>query len=902
MDEFEREILKTDQVICENIDKKDALGINLLSQNIISQLRNFVEAIALKIYSQTNETEVSYDEKKKALRYIKSFSNLSFLWKFHNSLQVTASHSTMDPEAAARMMWQYIEFMYECRAYVKKELNLDVLHNINELELKNDDTLEDYYKQIAQVLDNIAVHDITKSPTDRYYIYKKKSFRYKGEVYYEFTLSSVQNSYQKTDRLNAFSKLNIPDYYAVHLEFKKSTISIINHIMEIMVIVAFFVSIRPCELNNFNKFFGYNTNVSTSHNEYRSLMSYLTKTGLNLTDFLNMPESKFVEIRNGICQDTKVTPVFVGLQRCREIRGLPGFNVLTYLLYRLNNAVLKDQFYYQANDKLSQLYLRYGCIPFDVMPFANDLIKHTTRLSDLFNCFDSTDREHELLGRCIKYNTEIGAKLYTSVRELEGFNGLENLIETYNNNVYYKHKPDGCLKLENGFVFFNGYESNTVNIVQDLITLANSGIVGYRASVEAWLEDGSYIIDSEEKIQVLKTMFENSKVALIYGSAGTGKSTMIKHVSTFFNDKERLFLANTHTAVDNMRRIVGGNPTQFQTVKRCLSNGTHECDILIIDECSTISNEDMSKILDQISFKLLILVGDIYQIESIKFGNWFTIAKEFVPSSAIFELTYVHRSPDTHLKKLWDSVRKLEGNIQALLESRNYCSPMSDSIFDVPIDDEVVLCLNYDGLYGINNINRFLQEGHAGKVVENGLDRYKVGDPIIFIENERFGELLYNNLKGKIVDIQEEEKQIKFTIEVNKVLNSLDVEGYSLVLESPQHEGKSIISFYVGKFVNHDDEDKGIGDIVPFKVAYAVSIHKAQGLEYDSVKIVITDEVDQLISHNIFYTAITRAKKNLKIYWSITSETKTLENMHFMFNKEDAAILKKKYHLKSTNG
>lgn len=62
--------------------------------------------------------------------------------------------------------------------------------------------------------------------------------------------------------------------------------------------------------------------------------------------------------------------------------------------------------------------------------------------------------------------------------------------------------------------------------------------------------------------------------------------------------------------------------------------------------------------------------------------------------------------------------------------------------------------------------------------------------------------------------------------------------------------------------------------VVPFQVAYAVSIHKAQGLEYRSVKIVITNETEERITHNIFYTAITRAKENLKIYWSPETEKK----------------------------
>ena len=74
-----------------------------------------------------------------------------------------------------------------------------------------------------------------------------------------------------------------------------------------------------------------------------------------------------------------------------------------------------------------------------------------------------------------------------------------------------------------------------------------------------------------------------------------------------------------------------------------------------------------------------------------------------------------------------------------------------------------------------------------------------------------------------------------------------------------------------------------------------------QGLEYDSVKIVITDEIEELISHNVFYTAITRAKNNLKIYWTEKAQRYILEEMHQMYNKQDASIIAKKYKLKMYN-
>ena len=85
---------------------------------------------------------------------------------------------------------------------------------------------------------------------------------------------------------------------------------------------------------------------------------------------------------------------------------------------------------------------------------------------------------------------------------------------------------------------------------------------------------------------------------------------------------------------------------------------------------------------------------------------------------------------------------------------------------------------------------------------------------------------------------------------------------------------------------------------IPFQIAYAVSIHKAQGLEYNSVKIIISDEVEERITHNIFYTAITRAREKLSIYWSPEVEVRILKNLKRKNNAQrDANILKSLYSL-----
>ena len=104
-----------------------------------------------------------------------------------------------------------------------------------------------------------------------------------------------------------------------------------------------------------------------------------------------------------------------------------------------------------------------------------------------------------------------------------------------------------------------------------------------------------------------------------------------------------------------------------------------------------------------------------------------------------------------------------------------------------------------------------------------------------------------------------------------------------------------MVRFEVNKIksTDEDDDSNTSRTIVPFQLAYAVSIHKAQGLEYDSVKIVITDEIDELITHNIFYTAITRARKELRIYWTPEVEAKVITRIKPRDMTEDVELLKK---------
>ena len=456
--------------------------------------------------------------------------------------------------------------------------------------------------------------------------------------------------------------------------------------------------------------------------------------------------------------------------------------------------------------------------------------------------------------------------------------------------------------IEKGQIFINGYKNDTVNIISRLKAFTISGIQNYSNKMAVWLQDPNNGVDCDEKKEAMLHMFDQSCVALIYGSAGTGKSTLINHLSHYFAANSKLFLAQTNPAVDNLKRKVTAADSEYMTIAKFIkrSNIRTEYDVLVIDECSTVSNKDMWQVLQKAQFKILILVGDTYQISAIRFGNWFSVARAFIPETAVFELTKPYRTNDTGLLTLWERVRAMDDRILEAIIRKDYSVTLDASIFDAAEDDEIILCLNYDGLYGINNINRFLQESNPNEPIEWGIQRFKVGDPVLFNENERFRTGVYNNMKGKIrsieiVDEDEPQERIVFDVELEKVIDGMDAFGADFMLvddEYPDAEN-SVIRFYVNKLKSTDeDDDNSACDVIPFQVAYAVSIHKAQGLEYSSVKIVITDEVDELITHNIFYTAITRAQKKLKIYWTPEVEKKVLSTIKPKDINKDINILK----------
>lgn len=902
---IDKAIYDTNKVICDNISQLCFTDRGLLSQNILSQIRNFVEYIAKKIYSKGTDIDPNnYSLNAKALNYLNSRGELKFLRKFHEMLQKSVSHYTVDKDGSERLMLKYYEYLLKIKIYLKKTLNMDLLENIDNFPLNIDTEVYDYYKKIAEKIESPSDLSYSDIYNDRYYIQKVKPFFVNQKIYYEITFTAANVNASKFNRVIAFTQHEIIDNYAIKFSIHNDKIRILDKDMTILVIDRYEVSIRPCELENLSKILGIKDKYSTSSIEYRELMKYLSVYKTSLTELVNSEQYDYDNIKRNIKAKANIQSlkIFNMLDLCRNIivNNKPGANILKYLLYKMNNRIIKWQFKNESCDNLSNLYLNYGCIPFDKMPYCTSLIQHNPKIYDLFESISDNGHEHELFARYLKNNTEIEGHLFIDKRKIENFEDVDGLMKRYNSLIYYKHTGRKIEEYKN-HLYIKKYIDDTKKIIKKLQEFAASGVANYASSVDAWLARESYIIDDDSKKKILRCMFSNSHVAMIYGSAGTGKSMLIKHTANFFADQDKLFLANTHSAVDNMRRrIVVGN-SEYSTIAKFLSkaNNTTEYDILFIDECSTISNDDMRRVLEKANFKLLILVGDIYQIESIYFGNWFSIAQKFVSKNSIFELTHPYRTNNNNLLTVWKHVRNLEDSILEPLVNSGYVARLDESIFEHGDNDEIILCLNYDGLYGINNINRFLQNSNPNKSVVWGINTYKVNDPILFNESNIFSPLIHNNTKGKIVDIKIEEQKIWFNIELEEPINEIEAYGYDFQLIGESKAGKSIISFCVNKYRNTDEDDEdNDSSVVPFQVAYAVSIHKAQGLEYDSVKIIITNEVEERITHNIFYTAITRTKNRLKIYWSPETEQAVLKRFEIKNSIKDVSLLSKLASLK----
>jgi len=882
VDIIEKNIYNIDSKICGIIDDYKVLrDSQKVADYVIQFLRTYLETIAARIYAYENPdkpTPIRGKDKwyTQYIKALKETNEYGYIWMFHHSLQIVTSHYVPAEDGAVRFMEGHINLLYQLRNHMREMFGLNLMENLEDYPQERNEELNPYYRKIYNSLREIQVEESAEHTKDRYYIMRKKYRFVDGRGFFEYTLAYAQEEITKFDRFVVYSFSDIPDNYSIQCDFAHTSVDFNGIDIDIKCLVAWTVSIRPCELEKIAAIAGYEVTVRSYNTFYRAMMKFLSKKGMNLLDILLADENDYdiYSEQVQIGQTSKFAEVFNKL-RDIIINDKSGCNIIRYLISFLRNDVIRDQLADCPNNRLSYLYLKNEAIPFDEMPYASSLYKHNVTTSRLHRCLDIDDCEHQYLSAIVNSEAYDSNTLYVAIDEksLDYYLYEKDIF----NKSLYKSEKQQLRRIESFFnyLYVKNYFELTKAIIGKLQQYTSEGVRDYLQTINGKKEVIEKIDDNEKK-KIVSNIFKHSRLGMIYGAAGTGKTKVAEHIAKIFDDKNILLLANTNAAKNNLQDRINNAFCDCYTVHDYIKNKNSNkiYDLVIVDECSTVCNEDILQLFEKCNSEAYLLLGDIHQIEAIKFGNWFNFARYFIEKNSVYELSIPYRAKNNNtLLDMWSYVRHYDENMFERLQANGYISILDESIFE-KTEDEIILCLGYDGLYGVNNINRYMQKVNPSNPIEWGNWVYKVGDKVLFNDNKRFGGVLYNNLKGTIVAIDRKAEEIVFQIQIDKKISDRDIFYTDFKLHDCACEGKSIVEFSVKKRIEKDSDTDYSEQVVPFQIAYAVSIHKAQGLEYKSVKVVITEDVDEQISHNIFYTAITRTTDKLKIYLSKETQKK----------------------------
>ena len=881
--------------ISECIDRSETYNETRddLSKNMLRMLKELcVAALLMNALSSKGEEMSLQLAWETALLDIET----KYLAHFYKGLDYIG-YRTPEIGQSERLMLKYYDFMWKIREMVKRKFGMDILQNLEKFPLRINELDQEYYEMIAEAVESAEIiHPLVN--VTRFYVHKKTSFYVDGERYFELTLQLASIYATKFNRITVYTKLDISTNYSIQIAYSEAVIKLWGVESKIKVVTDWKVSIEPFCLNKMGKILKHSLKISSRYGEYNALMGFLTATGMNLLDLIDLQEIDFDKVITEIYKDVNTAHFKEILEELRETYSadstVKGRNVVRYLLLHLREELIESVAVNRYSKCLCEnLGISSGCYPFESNPYISNLpdsnSSDKSRRDSIVRIGNKNDLDRAFPYLKVQDETMRMGEIYfekdTLVTDAE--------IKSFNASLDpWERRQGKSLVQKDGYVYIDFYEQTTLHILQYLLKLSKCANKEQRIINKRFVKENQDQLKDAVKEQALKNAFVKSKVLLIYGAAGTGKTTLMNYISNMLAGGRKLFLAKTHTALENLkRRIEDQENVEFRSTKSFVESGrVGRYDAVFVDECSVIDNRTMEKIVNKIQENsLLILAGDIHQIEAIEFGNWFYYAKNIIlTKGANVELSNTWRTDDPKLIDLWKEVREHK---PLITERMAIDGPFSEKIGaellkEDEYKDHVVLCLNYDGKFGLNNMNNYFQcANKEGEAVVWGEWTYKKGDPVLFNDSKRF-PALYNNLKGWIVDVEKDRKEIRFTIDIDMKLTEKECKenGIEFIGDTGKY---TRIRFCVFKYDSNVSDDKvdemRMKAVVPFQLAYAVSIHKAQGLEYDSVKIVIPDSNSERVTHGVFYTAITRAKKKLKIYWS----AETMKSIVDKFSKEE---------------
>ena len=440
------------------------------------------------------------------------------------------------------------------------------------------------------------------------------------------------------------------------------------------------------------------------------------------------------------------------------------------------------------------------------------------------------------------------------------------------------------------WVYLNSFYVCERNIAQRISILNKSKNIKKIKDFDKKFKEEEKHIDitlSEKQKEAIKAVNDNN-VCVITGGPGTGKTTIIKFIIELYKkeNKKVVLCAPTGRAAKRMSETTGEEAT---TIHRLLCLGKVEeslgmervdyaiepidTDVLIIDEMSMVDVFLMNYILKGLYMGTkLVLVGDVNQLPSVGPGN---VLKDIINSETVetIELNEIFRQAAksqiiTNAHKVNNGENFLEVPKEELKEKLQDFYFLNEPTQNKMLEDVISLCTGRLKKFGNYDFFRDIQ-------VLTPTKKGKLGTKELNIELQNALNPSLNE-KNNIKEIPQKKHGDRVFLEGDRVMQVKN--NYDIYWEKNHKEdGTGIFNGELGTIKKIDDVTKQIeikfddektawyeySELEQLEHSYSITIHKSQGSEFDVVIMCLPQAAPMLLTRNLLYTGITRAKKLL---------------------------------------